>query len=205
VTEHPKSLRTPLLYPFIHFLVRVFFTLMGGYRVEGRENIPAEGPVIIAPNHVSMVDPPLIAIAFPRTIKIMAKIELFKVPILGPLISHLAAFPVHRGQPDRAALRRAIEYLDEGWPVLIFPEGTRGDGAGLGALEKGVLLIANKTGAPIMPAYISGTFHMLPRGAKRMRRSRVKVRFGPPLDPKSYGKSEELGAAIMGSIAALKE
>jgi 1-acyl-sn-glycerol-3-phosphate acyltransferase len=200
-----KTLRTPFLYPLIHFLVRCFFTLMGGYRVEGAEHVPASGPAIIAPNHVSMADPPLVAIAVPRTAKIMAKIELFRVPVIGPLIRHLGAFPVHRGTPDRAALRKAIDLLDEGWPVIIFPEGTRGDGKELGPLEKGVLLIASKSGAPIVPAYVSGTCHMLPRGAKRMRRSRVTVRFGPPLDPAKFGKGEDLSAAIMSGIAALKE
>ena len=176
---------------------------MGGFRIEGAEHIPKEGPVIIAPNHVSMVDPPLIALAVPRTVKIMAKNELFRVPVLGPLIAHLGAFPVHRGMPDRTALRRAIELLDQGWPVVIFPEGTRGDGKTLGPLEKGVLLIASKTGAPIVPTYISGTYHMLPRGAKKMRRSRVHVRFGPAIDPASFGKGDDLGQAIMSAIAAL--
>lgn len=203
--EKPSRLRTPLFYPLAHFLVRVFFWLMGGYQVSGAENIPREGPVIVAPNHVSMVDPPLVAITVPRTVKIMAKNELFQVPVFGGIIAHLGAFPVHRGRPDRAALRKAIEVLEEGWPLVVFPEGTRGNGKELGPLEKGILLMANKTEAPVVPAFVSGTFHMLPRGAKRMRRSRVKVRFGPALDPKSFEKSDDLGAAIMAGIEALRE
>lgn len=198
-----KPLRAPLLYPPIHFIVRLFFLFMGGFEVEGAEHIPRTGPVIVAPNHVSMVDPPLIALTVPRAVKIMAKAELFRVPILGPLILHLGAFPVHRGIPDRPALKKALEVLDQGWLLVVFPEGTRGNGKDLGVLEKGILLMANKSGAPIVPAYISGTFQMLPRGAKKMHRSRVKVRFGPPLFAKDFAKGDALGEAIMSGIAAL--
>lgn len=201
----PKPLRTPLFYPLIHLLVRLFFFFMGGCKVSGTEHIPRVGPVIVAPNHVSMVDPPLVAIAVPRTVKIMAKSELFRVPILGPLIAHLGAFPVHRGMPDRPALKKALQVLEDGWPLIVFPEGTRGNGKDLGTLEKGILLMANKSGAPIVPAYVEGTFHMLPRGAKKMRRSRVTVRFGPQLYAKDFGKSDDLGKAIMAGIASLRD
>lgn len=199
-----KRLRPPLLYAPVHFLVRLFFLFMGGFKIYGAEHVPRRGGVIVAPNHVSMADPPLVALAVPRTVKIMAKSELFRVPALGPLIAHLGAFPVHRGKPDRTALRRAIDLLEEGWPVVVFPEGTRGDGEHLGPLEKGILLLAGKTDAPIVPAFIHGTHHMLPRHAKGIRRSRVTVRFGAPIDPKRFKDGEELGKAIMDGIAALR-
>jgi 1-acyl-sn-glycerol-3-phosphate acyltransferase len=183
------------------------YNLLGGVSIHGAENIPAVGPAIIAPNHYSDADPPLIAITNQRRpVTIMAKDSLFEPPVFGPYIKHLGAFPVKRGQADRQALRMAMDRLEQGRLLLIFPEGQRGDGIALQEPQRGLGLIAMKTGAPVIPAFIYGTDKMLPKGGK-VRRAKVGVIYGEPILPKSFsGKSagDDLGAAVMAKIAAMK-
>lgn len=158
----------------------IAFRAIGGMRVEGREHVPWDGPLIVAPVHFSNLDPPLVACAVVREISFMAKSELFRVPILGPWIRSLRAFPLDRGGQDMAALRRAISILDEGKALLVFPEGTRGNGTQLGTLTSGVAVMAKKTKARVLPVGICGTHRLLPRGAKWPKRGRVQVVIGQP-------------------------
>jgi 1-acyl-sn-glycerol-3-phosphate acyltransferase len=179
---------------------------MGRRRPIGHENVPVTGPAIIAPNHASHVDPPFVATSLRRQNRTMAKIELFSAPILGPILPYVGGFPVKRGTADRTAIRTAIEHLAAGRLVVIFPEGRRGDGVNLQAPERGFAMIALKSGAPVIPTYISGTNKMLPRGAKRLRRHPIQIRFGPPIDPKLYtGKdaNDALAKDVMAAIEAL--
>ena len=126
-------------------------------RVEGREFIPLTGPAIIAANHVSFLDPFIIGVAIQRHVHFMAKEELFRFRPLGWLLRQYQAFPVYRRQSDRQAMNRAIFLLQRGEIVVIFPEGTRGDGSRLGPAKPGIALIAARTGAPVIPAYHCGT------------------------------------------------
>lgn len=200
-------------YRFVRMIVRGLVWLCGGVRIEGGENIPASGPVILAPNHRANVDPPYLSLITRRQMHFMGKEELFRVPVLSAIIRGVGTFPVKRGAADRAALRRAIDLLKEGRVVTIFPEGTRAeDGVTLQEAEKGFALIARQTGALIVPVAIQGTEKMLPKGAKWIRRARVHIRVGPPLDPeavlaaKPEGAKDALvylGAATMAAIGEL--
>lgn len=183
------------------------YNLNGGVTIQGSENIPKSGAVIIAPNHMSDADPPLIAITCrPRPVTIMAKDSLFKIPVLGPYITHLGAFPVNRGQADRNALRMAMDRLDNGRLLLIFLEGQRGDGINLQPPQRGLGLIATKSGAPVIPAFIYGTNTMLPKGGKP-HRAKVGVIYAEPIYPQSFSgrsASDDLTAAVMAKIAEMK-
>lgn len=197
----------PLLYVFTRTALWWLYALAGGVTVEGREHIPATGPAIIAPNHISHTDPPLIAISNRRPVTIMAKEELFKIPILGPYIDHLGTFPVRRGAADRAALRMTLDRLAQGRLVLIFPEGTRGDGITLQQPERGMGMIAIKSGAPVVPAAVWGTNRMMPRGKSGIRRAKVGVIYGKPIHPQDFsGKTagDDLAKAVMAGIEELK-
>ncbi|MBV6458703.1 MAG: hypothetical protein HONBIEJF_01839 [Fimbriimonadaceae bacterium] len=153
----------------------------GGMRTTGRENVPPDGPLIVAPVHFSNLDPPVVACAVVREISFMAKEELFKVPILGPWIRSLRAFPLKRGGQDMEALRKAISLLEEGKALLVFPEGTRGDGVNLGKLNTGIAVMAKRTGAKVLPIGIAGTHGMLPRGSKWPKRGRIRVVIDRPI------------------------
>ena len=160
------------------YVVLGFFS--GGLRIVGRENVPREGPVILAPIHVSLVDPPVVSCASPRAVSFMAKEELFRLPVFGRLIRSLGAFPVRRGVVDKSSVRLAIERLKAGGTLIMFPEGTRGDGKTLAPLQSGVAILAKRSGAAVVPVGVCGPHRMLPKGAKLPRFSRLKVSFGEP-------------------------
>ncbi|MBX3118079.1 MAG: 1-acyl-sn-glycerol-3-phosphate acyltransferase [Fimbriimonadaceae bacterium] len=169
-------------YWFVRNLVRIgFFVFTGGFTVRYKERVPKKGAVIVAPNHVSYLDPPAVACAIPRMLSFMAKAELFKSKAFGWLISSLGSFPVKRGAGDREAIRLALQILEMEKAIIMFPEGTRGFGEYLGPFNKGVSLLARKTGAWVQPVGICGTFKRWPKGSKKMRFGRVKVLFGEPM------------------------
>jgi len=177
MAKHNKS-----WYRFVNWLVRTVYLGMvtGGLQVIGRENVPSQGAVIIAPVHVSHLDPPATACAMPhRRLRFMAKEELFK-GIFGKLIASLGAYPVHRGEGDTEAIRKSIAMLGDGEALLVHPEGTRGDGVRMQPLNKGAAMLAKRTGAPVVPVGIIGSNIVMPRGKKKGKRMTIKVVFGKP-------------------------
>ena len=177
-------------YDFVRWFVRnTFFRYMGGLKGVGRENVPKQGAVIIAPYHVSNLDPPAVACTCPRRLNFMAKEELFKVPILGPIIRSLDAFPLKRGEGDTEAIRHAIAQLEKGLTIIIFPEGSRGDGISIQPLTKGATMLARKTGATVVPVGIVGTHKILPKGQSKPKRgTKVTVAYGKPF---TYAEIEQ--------------
>ncbi len=174
----PYGLARPIAWVLFQLLYRFY----GGFRFEGRENVPRRGGVLIASNHISDSDPPLLCLALPRDCYIMAKEELFSMRVLGTLIRWLHGFPVKRYTPDRPALRFAEEKLKEGAAVIIFPEGKLSEDGKLQPLLPGVLLIAKSADAPIVPTILIGTDDLMPYGklTPRRTRQRMVVRFARP-------------------------
>ena len=144
------------MYELLRFFFTILFSSVFRWRTSGIENVPAGG-VIIAANHISLWDPPVIGTALPRKVHFMAKEELFANPVFGWIISKLGAFPVKRGAADRTAIRTALRLLENGSILAIFPEGTRSKDGKLGSPEAGLALLALKSGVPIVPAAIIGT------------------------------------------------
>lgn len=167
-------------YKFIRWLVRnTFFRYTGGLKAVDKNNVPKEGGVIVAPNHVSHVDPPAVGCACPRDLRFMAKEELFK-GIFGWLIASLGAYSVKRGEGDTEAIRKTIALLEAGEAVLVFPEGTRGDGQHLQPMEKGATMLAKRTGAWVLPVAIVGSHIVLPKGKSKLGKSQIKIAYGEP-------------------------
>jgi 1-acyl-sn-glycerol-3-phosphate acyltransferase len=174
--------------------------------VIGAENIPLEGPVLIAPIHRSNVDFALTLFISKRKAFFMAKDSLFRVPLLGPLITHLGAFPVHRGSADRESMAHSEAVLAQGHVLVLFPEGTRQVGLHVAPLHDGAMFLAARTGARIVPVGIGGSDRAMPKGAKLPRPAKITIVVGSPLDPPSSAgrvlrstltaKSEELRAAL---------
>jgi 1-acyl-sn-glycerol-3-phosphate acyltransferase len=196
-----------ILKPLAVFLMRTWF----GLRVRGAEHIPSSGPALIVSNHQSLLDPPAIGGAARRQIYFLAKAELFRIPLFGRLIRAVHARPVRREGSDPRALRTAALLLEEGKALLVFPEGTRSLDGRLGEAKPGVGMLAVTSGAPVVPAYVSGTLEALPKGAAWPRRSQVSVSFGPALHFKALigsGRKEryrEAAEEIMRGIAQLQE
>ena len=161
------------------------FQFIFGMRIEGLENIPKSGPVLLISNHLHNFDPILLYAIVTRAPRFMAKKELFEVPVISRLSRFFDAFPVDRGSADRAALRQAEQHLANGKIVGIFPEGTRSRDAMMQEAYPGAAMIAVRSGAPIMPVAIFGTERMSFFNGKKglgqiWRRPRVVVRIGRP-------------------------
>ena len=189
VTNAPTTGKTPLpksdesqavpesrsIYGLTRFLVRAIAFLISRLHVEGVDNIPASGPVILAMNHIHWMDIPLASLRVPRVTHYMAKIELFSVPLLGGFIRKLGAFPVRRGEGDREAIRMSERILAEGRILVIFPEGHRSGNGVLLEAHPGAGYIALRTGAPVVAVGVSGTQQIF----KRFRPT-VTIRYGKP-------------------------
>jgi 1-acyl-sn-glycerol-3-phosphate acyltransferase len=157
-------------------LMRVWFRI----RVEGGEHVPREGPVILASNHRSNMDPVLLASALQRPVAFMAKAELFVGP-LGWIMRWIGQFPVRRGGIDREALRRTDAVLARGSMLGLFPEGTRGDG-GFAAVHPGLAYIVVRQRCPVLPVVIFGTERVRRRFGWLPFASPVRIVIGPAID-----------------------
>lgn len=164
-----------MLYTTIRALVKSYYRARFKINVVGKDRIPKNGPVVLCSNHISEFDPPLVATSVDREMSFFAKSELFKIPVLGNLISRLNAVPVERGKSDRAALKKSIEVLGEGKMLLIFPEGSRSKTGKLQDLQQGASFMAVKSGAQIVPTAIKGSYD---------RKKGVTIVFGKPIDTK---------------------
>jgi 1-acyl-sn-glycerol-3-phosphate acyltransferase len=189
-----------------------FFGLVAGWDVRGRQHVPRSGRLIVAANHISFWDPPMIGAALPREMYFLAKGELFRTPGLGPLIRSVNAIPIRRGMADLSGLSRALEVLRRDEGLLMFPEGGRMRDAELHPARPGVGMMAVQGDSPIVPCYISGSSQ--PR-RWWFRGVRVRVWFGParhwkdlvgPEEDLTPGRAlyQKVGEAIMREIAILK-
>ena len=167
-----------MLYNLGKFLSFLFLKLFCGYKVSGQQAIPAKGGFILATNHASNADPLVIGAACPKPLHFMAKAELFRNPLFSKILFAVHAFPVNRGKGDIHAIREAMRRVRSGGGLLIFPEGGRSEDGKLGSGQEGIGFLADKLKCPIVPAYISGTDKVLPKGSSRISASRVTVRFG---------------------------
>ncbi len=166
------------------------------WKVEGRQNVPARGPVIVVSNHLSVVDPPLLGASLSRRVVFMAKEELFHSWMWSWSYRGYGAFPVKRGGPDRKALHQADATLKQGMALGVFPEGRRSRTAQMNSASEGAALIALRSGAPILPVAITGSEKL--RGAEVIwSRPCITVRIGEPF----YLSAEE-GKVTKASMAA---
>ena len=184
------------------------YAVLGRFKVEGRENVPRTGGVLITPNHISFGDPPAVAMGAPRHVYIMAWAALFKVPILGTLIRWMRGFPVEPGTADRSALKKAEALLKAGEAVIVFPEGGVSESGVLQPILPGALLLALRAKVPIVPTILIRTNVMLPyeKVIPRFSRHRIICRFGKPVtleDLTGGGKGSEAlhrGAKRLGEL-----
>ncbi len=195
-----------MLYRFLQIVFRLLFYTVFRTRVYGRENIPKDGAVILAANHASNIDPPLMASLIERPVSYMAKIELFENPIFGAAIRRCHAFPVKRGASDRGAIKAAVTVLKEGHMLGLFPEGTRSKTGELQKAEAGIALIASMTGAPIVPVAILNSHRIFANGGLLPQ---LRIMYGAPISFQGDRKSKEaldaFSAEIMAHIERMRD
>ncbi len=165
-----------IAYLFVKPLVCLLFP----HKVVGLENLP-EGGALLCANHASGWDPVLIAVSLPNDSRLsfMGKDSLFRIPLLGPIIRKLGAFPVKRGGNDLVAMKTAMKALTDGRRLLVFPEGTRVEHQGDADAKGGVTVMATRTGTPMVPIYCGGKHKFL---------RRTTIVFGEPYRPVIAGR-----------------
>ena len=154
-----------LAYPVLKFIVRIGIVLFAPLRVKGGHRVPRKGGLLILANHIADIDPPTVQLACRRRIHFMAKSELFEMKVVKHVIRWFRAFPVKRGEPDRAAIRYAIELVKAGEAVCIFPEGELSQSGKLQPLLPGAALIVRKAGVPVICCGLRNTNKVMPYGS----------------------------------------
>lgn len=176
----------------------LLFTLFSRVRVRGRENVPRAGALIIAPNHASFADPPLVGSQLPRTLFYMGKEELFRIPVFGWILRQVNAFPIRRKEGDIAAIKAAERILNAGGALIVFPEGRRQRNGQLAAPKRGVGLLAVRTGVPVLPVYVHNAHRIL-------RLAQITIVFGRPISPAAGETAEVFSQRVMDAVRQLKE
>lgn len=193
-------------YEFAKVLFRFHFKLMG-WKIQGVENMPADGPVILALNHQSLWDPLVAGSSLPRKVSFMAKEELFSIPVIGNICYKLGAFPVKRGHGDMNAIRQSLAILKEGNVLGLFPEGTRSK---TGEIQKGLpgmVFLMEKSKATVVPIKMFGTRKLLTKGW-----GKIVVVVGKPMTPQMLqapvgveNRREWIADGIMKAMLELSE
>lgn len=203
---------TGFVYGILWALTRTIGWICFRYRVDG--TIPPTGGVLVAANHASYLDIPLLGCGMKRRAWYLGRSDLFPVPILKGILQSLGWIPLRLGRLDRQAFGKAISLIQAGEVVVIFPEGGRSHDGHLRQPKAGIGVIVSQTGCPVVPAYIKGTFEALPTGARWPRLRQVTVRFGSPLIFETAGQKEkaesrrfyeQVSRTVIEHIAALGE
>jgi 1-acyl-sn-glycerol-3-phosphate acyltransferase len=191
-----------MLYYFSKFIGFILFKLFFNIRFFGQKNMPDKGPVVIASNHLSFLDPVVLGVAASRRLNFMAKEELFTAnKLFARLIAAVGAFPIKKGNlKDISAVKEAINRLNEGKALVIFPEGSRSSTGKLQDARAGLGLIASKVNCPIIPTRIKGTDKALPLEARFIRFFKpVSVHFGKIILPES-GKGKDVYRSVADKV-----
>lgn len=199
--ERALSVSSSWMFYAGRFMFWLFFKTLWRLKIEGQENIPKTGGVLIAPNHMDYIDPPLTGSSMARPLHFMAKSELFDVPVLGFLIKRTNAFPVKRGRQDVGAFRNALRLLEAGEPLLVFPEGTRSKDGNFGKARPGLGMMACMAQVPAIPVRIINS-----NGLWSFKR--LEVIFGKPIfPPKEYTRQSynQFSETVLEEIKKLKK
>jgi len=207
----PDPLSMTPFYGFFHHLAACLHSMWFRGDVIGTENFPTDGPFLIASNHASHLDPPVVGCHVPRQMRFFARKSLWNNRLLAWWLNQVETIPVERDSGDIGAIKRVLQALNENRAVVLFPEGTRSRDGELQKPKPGVGLMACKTGVPVVPCRVYGSFDAFSKGSALPRFGHsISVVFGPPIPASDYddptaGKARYEMAAqrIMDRIAAL--
>ena len=195
-------------YPVGKALFRTVLRAFADWEVEGRENVPPMGPLLVVANHQSNMDPPLLMASLPRRLYYLAKAGVFTNRLFTLLLRNYGAFPLRRGSFDMRAFRWSMKVLDEDKALVLFPEGTRSPGSMRRAIS-GIALIALRSQVPLLPVGITGTERMEPLLRVAYPTGHIKVNIGriftlPSLEGRvKRAQLDSLTDMIMGRVALL--
>jgi 1-acyl-sn-glycerol-3-phosphate acyltransferase len=195
-------------YNFARIVLTIPTLLIYRVRAIGVENVPKQGPLVLAPNHFSQMDHFFAGVYLRRKIRFMAKSQLFGPPVLTYIYKHGGVFPVRRGHHDEVAIETARILVDQGEMLLVYAEGGRSRSGELGRPKPGIGRIALETGAPIVPVCIYGSERV--RSWKRLRFPKVTIQFGEPLTfpvekAPSRERQLEVASEVFGRVREMHE
>jgi len=174
-------LRYKLIRPTIKAVFRGIFHILGRVKVIGRENIPYGKPYVVAMNHVSIFDPPLVGAFWPEQLEIIGAADVFDKPGQGQVLKIYGVIPVHRGDYDRALLTKIVRIIKSGFPLLIAPEGGRSHVPAMRRAKTGIAYMIEQTDVPVVPVGLVGTTEDFWQRAKRGERPQLEMRIGKPI------------------------
>lgn len=188
VSSRDESLVQRAFYAVCRAIARAVVVFYFGGRAKGKENVPPEGPVLIAGNHQSYLDPPLAAVFQDRHCQFIARSGLFTFRPFARLISSLNAIPLREDAGDLGAIKEVLRLLARGRVVVIFPEGSRSPDGEVHEFKRGVALLIKRARCPVVPMAVDGAFEAWPRGRKPhlFARHRIRVAFGPPISHEEF-------------------
>lgn len=173
-----------LWFEFCRWFIRVVYRIVYRPIVSGADQVPSTGPVLLAANHQSYIDPPFVCLYISRHTSFVARAGLFKSRFFGFLIGSLNALPIKEDGGDSAAIKEVLRRLAKGHAVIIFPEGSRSSDGAMGEFKRGVSLLVKKAKCPVVPIALEGCFDAFPRGQRpRLVGQRIGLRYGKPIDP----------------------
>lgn len=207
----PDHLNMKPFYGFFHYLAGVIHAMWFRGEVVGQENFPRQGPFLIAANHASHLDPPIVASQIAKQMRFFARKSLWNNRLVGWWLANVGTIPVERDSGDIGAIKRVFQALEEDRAVVLFPEGTRSPDGNLQKPKAGVGFMACKTGVPVVPCRVFDSFEAFGKGQRVPNfGAPVTIVFGPPIlaadyDDPALGKARYEAAAqrIMDRIAAL--
>ena len=174
-------LRFKISRPVAKFVFRGIFRALARVKIIGKENIPYGKSYVVAMNHVSIFDPPLVAAFWPEQLEIIGAIDVFSKPGQGQLLKLYGVIPVHRGDYDRPLLTKIISMIKSGMPLLIAPEGARSHQPGMHRAKPGIAYIVEKTNVPVLPVGLVGTTEDFWHRASRGQKPSLEMRIGRPI------------------------
>lgn len=190
--------------PLAILISRLLFLILGPIRQRGNGNVPKSGGLLILANHFADVDPIVVQVTCPRPIHFMAKSELFEMPILGSILRQFKAFPVKRGEPDRASIKRAVQLLRMGEVVCVFPEGQLSPNGELQELKPGIALLARMAECQVICCGLKNTNRVMPYGKVTPRPS-FRFTWANWGEPTRFEKSVEAEAVVEWAESELRK
>jgi 1-acyl-sn-glycerol-3-phosphate acyltransferase len=187
-TPSPTPTRTAhAILALVHRPIEVLTRLVFDLEISGRQHVPKTGPVVMAANHLSLIDPPFVGLTIKRNVRYLALEELYgQSRFFDGLTLYFGAIPISRDRPTHGPMRTALEELDRGGVVGVFPEGGRVTAWGAVVPKKGAAWLSMRSGAPLVPVALNGTEGTLSLTDRRIRRTAVRVWANEPLYPDDY-------------------
>ena len=204
----PHPTRRNIVWLTLQSMMRVVFMFWLRFQARGLENVPKTGGGLVLINHQSFLDPPLVGVALQRPVSYLARDSLFRVPVIGWILRNTYVMAINRDAPGTASIRTALQRMNNGFLVGLFPEGTRSPDGNVGEFKPGFISMIRRAKVPVYPVGIAGAHEAMPRGGVRFWPQKVRVVYGKPLCPdevsrlSTKGHEDELVAFVRSAVEA---